>query len=222
MKGLHINPNSEDGQGWLTKGYDEERWLEGSSERNPVVKEQINHVIIWVQKRRVRIYHKGSKVLDMPTNIPNNTKFNRLRFAAWYAETKPYISNIKITTASPDMRNKLLTEGKIISYGIYFDSGKDIVKPESYGAIKEIAKVLQENADVKIKIVGHTDSDGDDAVNMELSKHRAESVKRYMTDYFQIESSRMEIDGKGESQAIESNNTAEGKAKNRRVEFVRL
>jgi len=221
-RGIHFHINSEYGGGWLTNGYYEDKWLEGNSTKNPVIEEQLNHVIIWVQKRRVRIYHLGAKVLDMPTNLPPAIKLNRLRFANLSDGCSPYVSNIKITTAGADTRSKLLTEGKLISYGIYFDSGKDVVKPESYGSIKEIATVLQENPDVKIKIFGHTDSDGDDAKNLELSKRRASSVKNYLVKEFSIDGSRIETDGLGESQPLESNNTAEGKAKNRRVEFIKL
>ena len=120
------------------------------------------------------------------------------------------------------MRSKLLTEGKIISYGIYFDSGKDIVKPESYGSLKEIAAVLTENPEVKVKIVGHSDSDGDDASNLNLSKKRAAAVKSALTTEFAIDASRLETDGKGETQPLSPNTSSEGKAKNRRVEFIKL
>lgn len=221
-KGVHINMAST---GWETLGYDNisnNDWLQGESETNPVVKEEMNHVIIWVQNRRVRIYHQGKKVLDMPTNIYADAKLNKFRFSGWDRNAYPYISNIKITTASPDMRSKLITEGKLVSYGIYFDSGKDVVKPESYGAIKEIAAVLKENPSVKIKIVGHTDSDGDDAKNLDLSKRRAASVKNYLVSQFQANGGNIETDGKGEGAPMESNNTSEGKAKNRRVEFIKL
>ena len=221
-KGIHFHLNSDYGGGWMTKGYYEDKWLEGSSQKNMIEKEKINHVIIWVQKRRVRIYHQGAKVLDMPTNLPSGIKLNRLRFANLNEECKPFVSNIKITTASPDTRSKLLSEGKLISYGIYFDSGKDVVKPESYGSIKEIATVLQENPGVQIKIIGHTDSDGNDALNLDLSKRRALSVKNYLVKEFSIDAGRVETDGLGEGQPLESNNTSVGKAKNRRVEFIKL
>ena len=221
-KGIHIEIKAE---GWETLGYDnvgDQDWLTGHSQTNPVVNEQVNHVVIWVQNRRVRIYHRGRKVLDMPTNIFANTKFTRFRFSGWNRNVSPFVSNLKITTASPDTRSKLLTDGKLVSYGIYFDSGKDVVKPESYGAIKEIAAVLKENPSVKIRIVGHTDSDGDDAKNLDLSKRRAASVKSYLVNQFQADGSNIEIDGKGEGSPLESNNTADGKAKNRRVEFIKL
>lgn len=222
VKGLHISMAAD---GWQTLGYDNITngdWLDGQSTTNPVVKEEPNHVIIWIQNRRVRIYHQGRKALDMPTNIYTGTKFNRFRFSGWDRYAYPFVSNLKITTASPDTRSKLITEGKLVSYGIYFDSGKDVVKPESYGAIKEIATVLKENPSVRVKIVGHTDSDGDDAKNLDLSKRRAASVKNYLASQFQVNAGNIETDGKGESAPMESNNTSEGKAKNRRVEFLKL
>ena len=120
------------------------------------------------------------------------------------------------------MRNKLLTDGKLVTHGILFDVNSDKIKPESYGTLREIAKVLSENADVKVKIVGHTDSDGADAANMDLSKRRAAAVKNALSDNFGIDASRMQSDGKGESEPSSPNTTAEGKANNRRVEFVKL
>ena len=125
-------------------------------------------------------------------------------------------------TASPDTRSKLITEGKLITYGITFDVNKADVKPESYGTLKSIADVLTENPGVKVKITGHTDSDGDDAKNLELSKRRAESVKNELVKNFGIDASRLSTDGAGETKPIAANDTPANKAKNRRVEFIKL
>lgn len=220
LAGIHIMLGSNE---WETLGYKESNdWLRARASKNPVVIEESNHVIIWVQNRRIRIYHAGAKVLDAPTNIYPGVAFNRFRFSGWDRNSHPFISNLKITTAAPDMRSKLLTEGKIVSYGIYFDSGKDVVKPESYGSVKEIATVLQENPDVKIKVVGHTDSDGDDALNLDLSKRRALAVKRFLEKEFGIAADRVQTDGLGEQQPVAPNDKPENKAKNRRVEFIKL
>ncbi|HET7733100.1 MAG TPA: hypothetical protein VFK73_04610, partial [Paludibacter sp.] len=148
--GLHVTIEKNI---WETKGYKKgvTEKLTGSSTNNLVVPEKVNHVILWVQNRRVRIYHQGSKVLDIPTNIYDGSKFSRLCFKLYRgASSGSYISNIKITTAAPDTRSKLLTEGKLVTYGIYFDVNKDIVKPESYGTLKDIAQVLNETPDVKV------------------------------------------------------------------------
>ena len=121
-------------------------------------KEKMNqkyHIAIWVQKSRVRLYQDQNKIVDLPKAFPTGcVKPDRLRFEYGAA----MLSNIRIAVGAPDMRNKLMTEGKLITYGIYFDVNKDVVKPESYGTLKEIANILNEVPDVKVKIVGHTDS----------------------------------------------------------------
>jgi OmpA-OmpF porin, OOP family len=210
---------------WNTMGYKtgENTSITGSSAVNPVEPEKVNHVIIWVQNRRFRIYHKQAKVLDMPTNVYDGTKFNRLCLRlSRGASCGSYVSNFRITDASPDMRSKLLTDGKLVTYGIYFDVNKDVVKPESYGTLNGIADILKENTDVKVKIVGHTDSDGADAANMDLSKRRGASVKDALVKDFGIDASRLESDGMGETQPIAPNDTPVNKALNRRVELLKL
>ncbi|NLP11478.1 OmpA family protein, partial [bacterium] len=218
--GLHITMKKE---GWETKGYAgaDEAWLEGQAVRNPLRPEQVNHVIIWVQQRRVRIYHQGAKVLDVPTNIHSGVTFDRLRFSGWDAGSCPMITNLQITTASPDTRSQLLTEGRLITYGITFDINKAEIMPESYGTLRSIADVLREHPGVNVRIVGHTDSDGDDSTNLALSKRRAESVKSELINTFSIEAARMETEGAGESQPVAANDTSVTKAKNRRVEFIK-
>ncbi|MBK7030367.1 MAG: OmpA family protein [Bacteroidales bacterium] len=210
--------------GWEAEGLKSgQQKIRGTSDLNPVKEEKVNHVIIWVQGRRVRIYHAGEKVLDMPTNLYEDSKFTRLGFNLFRgASCSSYITNVKVTSASPDIRNKLLTEGKLVTYGIYFDVNKDIVKPESYGTLKEIAKILNEVPDVKVKIVGHTDADGQDAANLDLSKRRAASVKSELVKSFNVNGDRLVTDGMGESQPVAPNDTPANKALNRGVEFIKL
>ncbi|NJK98289.1 MAG: OmpA family protein [Bacteroidales bacterium] len=160
--------------------------------------------------------------MDLPTILYEGVKYNRLRFSLWGQQGSPYLTNLRFTTAKPDTRSKLLTEGKLVSYGIYFDVNSDKVKPESYGALNDIAKVLNENPTVKVKIVGHTDADGDDAKNLDLSKRRAASVKTELSKTFGVKTENLETDGKGESQPLAPNDVAANKAKNRRVEFIKV
>lgn len=210
---------------WNTWGYKsgESEKITGRSDVKPVIAEKVNHVIIWVQGRRLRIYHQEAKVLDMPTNLYADVKLSRLCFRlSRGASSGSYISNLRITDAAPDMRSKLITEGKLVSYGIYFDVNKDVVKSESYGTIKEVAKVLTDNPTVKIKIVGHTDSDGDDKSNLDLSKRRSAAVKNVLVKEFNIEAARIETDGKGEGEPVAKNDSVVNKALNRRVEFIKL
>ena len=137
---------------------------------------EIIHFSYWVQKQRLRIYVNEKKQIDSPRIMPAGYKFNVFRFEIG-EEDKPYISNFRVATGLPDTRNKLITEGKLVSYGIYFDVNKAEVNPESYGTLKSIADVLKENPEVRVKIVGYTDSDGADAANLNLSKRRGTSVK---------------------------------------------
>jgi OmpA-OmpF porin, OOP family len=214
---------SMDDGNWNVRGYSADKdGKEGQSSLAPVINDGLNHVIVWVQKTRVRIYSRGQKVIDLPTILYPPTNFNRLRFSLWGCTGLPFVTNLRVTTAGADTRSKLLTEGKLISYGIYFDVNKDVVKPESYGALNDIAKILKENPDVRVKIIGYTDSDGADAANLDLSKRRGAAVKNELIKTFSIDASRIESDGNGEANPIAPNDTPANRALNRRVEFIKL
>jgi outer membrane protein OmpA-like peptidoglycan-associated protein len=88
--------------------------------------------------------------------------------------------------------------------------------------LKGIADILNEVPDVKVKIVGHTDADGADAANLDLSKRRAASVKAELVKSFNVKGDRLVTDGMGESQPVAPNDTPANKAMNRRVEFIKL
>ncbi len=180
-------------------------------------------VSIWVQKERARLYVNESKIFDLPKMVIKGYQYDGIRFTSILEENKEvYISNIRLAEGATDTRNKLLTEGKWVTRGILFDSGSDVIKEESYGSLKEIAAVLNGSPDVLVKIIGHTDSDGSDDANLDLSKRRASSVKKMLSEIFNVNLKRMETDGRGESEPSDDNNTAEGKANNRRVEFIKL
>lgn len=217
--GLYMETTDNGNNKWMGKAYNGD-WVEGNSVISPLMVNQVEHVIVWVQKRRLRVYHSGQKVLDLPTLIPANFKPDRLTFDnSDCNDSNPYVSNIRITTAAPDTRNKLLEEGKLISYGIYFDVNSDKVKPESYGTLNDIAKVIKE-ANVKVQIVGHTDNTGSDATNLELSKRRAASVKAELVK-MGVSADMLTTDGAGASKPIAPNDTPSNKALNRRVEFIK-
>lgn len=184
-------------------------------------KEKINtkyHIAIWVQKSRVRLYQNQNKLFDAAKAFPTGcVKPDRLRFEYGAA----MITNVRIAVGAPDMRNKLMTDGKLVTYGIYFDVNKDVVKPESYGTLKSIADILNEVPDVKVKILGFTDSDGADAANLDLSKRRAAAVKNELVKSFNVNGDRLVTDGLGEAQPVAPNDTPANKALNRRVELIK-
>ncbi len=189
-----------------------------SYKNNPV------HISIWRQKERVRVYLNQEKIWDIPKGLAKDAKINAIVFSVIYAEATVvhYIGNIRLAVGAPDTRNKMLTQNKWVTHGILFDVNSANIKPESYGTLKEMANVLKEYADMKVKIVGHTDGDGNDASNLDLSKRRAASVKDALAKEFGIDESRMETDGKGESEPIDKNDNPACKANNRRVEFIKL
>lgn len=191
----------------------------GSSTIAPMAFDKVEHLILWIQKRRVRLYHDGKKAIDMPTLLGTAFKPNRISFEGdHYGRT--YLTNLRITTAAPDTRSKLITEGKLISYGIYFDVNSDRVKPESNGALGDIARVIREAGGVKVQVVGHTDATGDDARNLDLSRRRAASVKAELVK-LGVSADLLTTDGAGETKPIAPNDTPSNMALNRRVEFIK-
>ncbi|GAA4319016.1 OmpA family protein [Compostibacter hankyongensis] len=131
------------------------------------------------------------------------------------------IKNMRIAAGGDDKYNKIVTDGKFITHGILFDVNSSVIKPESMGTLNEIARLMKDHGDLKFEIDGHTDSDGDDAANMKLSLERACAVKTALAG-MGIAGSRLSTKGLGETKPIDKNNTAEGKANNRRVEFIKL
>ncbi|WP_041952276.1 OmpA family protein [Spirosoma spitsbergense] len=191
---------------------------------NPDNNGKVFHMALWRQKQRLRVYVDEVKVFDLPRIFPADVKLNAMRFHSDMSEDRNqfFISNIRLAVGAPDTRSKLMTEGKFSTTGILFDVNSDKIRPESYGVLKDIAGTLTENAGVRVRIVGHTDSDGDDAKNLDLSKRRAASVRAALASEFGIDAGRLETDGKGETQPAAPNTSPEGKANNRRVEFIKL
>jgi outer membrane protein OmpA-like peptidoglycan-associated protein len=183
------------------------------------------HMSIWRQKQRLRVYLNEEKIFDLSRAFPDDKAYSTALFEITgdvKGEDRYLLSNLKLASGLPDTRNKLLNDGKFVTSGILFDVNSDKIKQQSYGVLKDIANVLSENASINVKIVGHTDTDGNAADNLSLSKRRAEAVKAALIKSFGIDASRLQTDGKGASEPIASNSTTEGKANNRRVEFLKL
>jgi outer membrane protein OmpA-like peptidoglycan-associated protein len=190
---------------------------------------KISKFAIWRQNGRLRIYIDENKVLDLPQAFDMQQKYNVFKVGAKYMNFSTsdnpdefMISNVRYAVAGEDTRSKLITEGRFVTNGILFDVNSDNIKPESGSVLKEIAQTLQENPTVRVKIIGHTDSDGDDKTNLSLSQKRATAVKSALANFYGIDLSRFETEGKGESQPLNKNANATEKAENRRVEFIKL
>ena len=119
------------------------------------------------------------------------------------------------------LKKQLETDGKLIFYGIYFDFNKSSIRNESMAIIEEIAELLNTNKELVVRIDGHTDNLGTIHYNQTLSEQRAAAVKRMLQDVFGVDENQLFSSGFGESKPIQTNDTEEGRAKNRRVEVVK-
>lgn len=122
-----------------------------------------------------------------------------------------------ITADAKAMADGLAAMGHVEVPGIFFDSGKSELKPESDAAIKEIAKLLQANTAMKVWVVGHTDSVSSTEANLTLSNARAAAVIRALTEKNGIDPKRLAPFGNGPYVPVSTNDSEEGRAKNRRV-----
>ncbi|SIT02301.1 Outer membrane protein OmpA [Belliella pelovolcani] len=125
-----------------------------------------------------------------------------------------------IVLSAEDIAKEIKANGKATFYGIYFDTDKSEIKPESKETIEQMAKYLQKNTQVNVYIVGHTDNTGSFEHNQQLSQKRAESVVNNLINNYQISASRLKGFGVSSLSPVSTNTTEEGKSKNRRVEMV--
>lgn len=181
-------------------------------------------VSIWRQKHRLRVYMDQVKVWDIPRAFQAEADY-RLVFetSTFFVENRQLLlSDLRVAEGLPDMRSKLLTEGKLVTTGILFDTGSEVIKPVSYGVLKEIAKTLNDTPTLNVRITGHTDNQGNAQSNLTLSTRRAEAVKEALIKTWGISASRLQTEGKGQTVPVADNQSSEGRANNRRVEFTKL
>ncbi len=183
------------------------------------------HISIAVNKKRYRLWVNQKKYVDIPQFIYKPETLKYLKFnvkGIRDGKDRVFISNLKIAEGGVDLRRKLLQEGKISTNGILFDSGSANIKAQSYGIIRQISQVLMQDETIKLNIIGHTDADGSEETNLKLSKARANAVKQALITIYKIPGNRLQTDGKGESMPVSDNTSSDGKAQNRRVEFVKI
>ncbi len=144
----------------------------------------------------------------------------RANIELYVIEVKPMESDL-ITVDAASLANDINRTGHASVYGIYFDTGKADVKPESDATMKEIAKLLQGDSKLKLYVVGHTDNQGTLDMNMDLSRRRADAVLAALTTKYAVTAGRLRSYGCGPYSPVASNDSEDGRAKNRRVELVK-
>lgn len=169
----------------------------------------------------MKLYVNEQRVLNVP-----NAKLGRsgkifLLMNGWSATEPRMIANLRIAAGGRAMYDALMSDGRVATQGILFDTGSDRIRPESTPTLKEMVGMLQEHADLKLAIEGHTDSVGDAAANQTLSEKRAAAVKAYLVGQG-IADGRLRSAGFGATKPAASNDTPEGRQQNRRVELVKM
>jgi len=179
---------------------------------------------LWLQNGRLRYYINSERIIDV-----NQIEFPELGRIEAYVDgpggndPAGYVGFqlFRAAESSPDFSKIIMSSGRYVTRGILFDTDSDKIKPESAPVLRMIAKGLEANPALKLLIEGHTDSVGSADHNLDLSKRRAEAVKSVLASQFAIDAGRLATAGLGASKPVESNDTPQGRAQNRRVELVK-
>jgi outer membrane protein OmpA-like peptidoglycan-associated protein len=180
-----------------------------------------HHVAIAFNQGKMKTYLDHNKAMNIPDIGGKPTKFTISSLSFGAVQGYPsVIRNIRVAEGGMDLYKRIVTDGKFITRGILFDVNKSNIQSQSMGVLNEIVKVMNEHPELKFSIEGHTDSDGEETYNNTLSEKRAEAVKKSLIE-MGISSDRLTTKGLGETKPVDNNTSPEGKANNRRVEFIK-
>ena len=147
-------------------------------------------------------------------------EFNDAGSQMWENILKEIQLNQDVVATAAALATGLTSNGHMVVSGILFDTGKAEVKPESAPALQEIVKLLQQDAKLKIYVVGHTDNVGALAANVDLSRRRAAAVVQMLVSQYHVAADRLQAYGDGPYAPVASNSSEDGRSLNRRVELV--
>ena len=195
----------------------DEGWSKQGEGRVKIQYGKLNRLAVWYQDARIRLYVNDERAVDL--NQMELKPWNRA-LLDFTSDSPVELGTVRIAESAPDISQVLMSTGRYVSHAIQFDTGSDQLRPESMNVIKEVAAALQKQPALKLSIEGHTDSTGDAAKNLDLSKRRAESVKSALVK-LGIAADRLATEGLGQTKPLAPNDTPQGRAENRRVEFVK-
>jgi outer membrane protein OmpA-like peptidoglycan-associated protein len=179
-----------------------------------------HHVAVAVKGTQLKVYVDQYRVLVVPDS---GMTAKSLLLGGIGQQDHPLIfTNFRLASGGGmNMIGQKFTDAKIVTHGINFDVDKSTLRPESMGTLNQIKRILTQNPDLRFEIDGHTDNTGAAAHNLALSQQRADAVKTQLVS-MGIDAGRLTTKGFGDTKPISSNATPDGKANNRRVEFVRM
>lgn len=179
---------------------------------------------LMANERAIKAYIDNVRVANIPLDEEFTPTGFQVELRPWDANSEyaVLVRNFRFAEGGPSMKEQLDETGKVVTHGILFDSGSSTIKAESYRTLRDIGNLMTDEPSLRLSVEGHTDSDGADDYNMDLSTNRARSVVEYLTSEFGVAADRLEFKGWGESKPVDSNETPEGKANNRRVELVKI
>ncbi|HET9984212.1 MAG TPA: OmpA family protein [Longimicrobiales bacterium] len=176
---------------------------------------------IMADGKYVKVYVDGKRVANAPRVEIGRTNRIWIDFPA-DDNTPFYIGDIRIAEGGRKLYDAIAAKGRAATHGILFDTGSERIRPESQPTLKEIGAMLTAHPALKLVIEGHTDNVGSAASNQTLSEQRAAAVKAYLVDTLHVDAARLSSKGCGDTKPAASNDTAEGRQTNRRVELVKM
>jgi outer membrane protein OmpA-like peptidoglycan-associated protein len=178
-----------------------------------------HHVMFMARGKAIKAYMDNQRLASVPEILAKAGAPREIEIRLW-AQTRPMITNVRFAEGARPAKD-LLASGRLVTHGILFATGSDVVLPDSAPILRQVASWMEANQAAKLRITGHTDNVGSAASNLDLSKRRAASVARVLSTELGVAEDRFASDGKGDTQAVASNAKPEGRAMNRRVEFAK-
>ncbi len=169
----------------------------------------------------MKMYLDDHRVANAPNAVFPRTDRLYLTVSSASDGNPIMIGPMRIAAGGLDLYDRLERDGRVATHGILFASGSDAIRPESTPTLTEIGTMLDQYPDLRLTIEGHTDSQGDDASNQDLSNRRAAAVKAYLVNTHGVDAGRLDTAGFGEGRPVADNGSPEGREQNRRVELVR-
>lgn len=217
------------GMKYKFKKWKDSQYNESASEATPILDKStlqrgtLVRCSIWKSRNRIRFYINEEKAFDIVQAESPDNPFRSMKFySEVYNEGENFfISNIRMAGPPPVINRELEETGLLEATGIYFETGSDEIKPESYPTLKQIADFMIKSGG-SFTIAGHTDNVGDKEANRLLSESRASAVRKTLVKTYGVDTNQLASIGFGQRYPVYPNDTPEGRAKNRRVDIINL